>query len=700
MFQKAKSIWIKDKSTEMNVFAAFHVQKTLTKPANLHVTAATYYRVFVNGEFIAYGPARTARGYAREDILTVCPDENGICDIIVQVCGYYNSGLSIICQPSFVMAELECDGEVLAYTGHDFEGYMPACKLQKVERYSMQRNFTEIWDYRTCDSLTDDAYKAETEVLDLGIKVIDRVAPYPLYEDVKVPFARTKGVLEFDETLPYKAEKYSGGGIPKVFGKFEYDEIELHPHTWIQRQRQTITQKEVAFPLELKKGEYAILDFGRIECGFFNLHMEALEESDVVMAFTEYYEGETFELPNMNAHNVIEYFLPEHADRTELSFEPYTCRFAIIAAKEGHIKLHGFGMKTFMFDISDVTYPDYKDDVLNGIYYAAVRTFAHNAVDIYMDCPSRERAGWLCDSYFTGKTEYALTGKTGVEDAFLENYRLFDGDSRIPDGMIPMCYPSEIEVGGKFIPQWSMWYILESADYMLKRGHKDMAEDFRKSIYDLLNFYKQYENEDGLLERLPSWNFVEWSKANDWTWDVNYPTNFLYAQVLESIADVYGDEECRRRCVEVRKKTIEQSFNGTYFLDHAVRNDEGVLCRQEDCSEAGQYYAVLFGDIDLNSEKFQPLKKLITDVFAPDRKGVMPEIMEVNAFIGAYLRLEALLKMGEYELLLKDLVGFFGNMSKHTGTLWEYRQFKGSDDHGFASYALVAMRTAMEALHK
>lgn len=74
----------------------------------------------------------------------------------------------------------------------------------------------------------------------------------------------------------------------------------------------------------------------------------------------------------------------------------------------------------------------------------------------------------------------------------------------------------------------------------------------------------------------------------------------------------------------------------------------------------------------------------------------MPEIMEVNAFIGAYLRMDTLLKMEEYELVLKDVEGFFGKMEEYTGTLWEYRQLKGSYDHGFASYAFVVIHRALE----
>ena len=76
----------------------------------------------------------------------------------------------------------------------------------------------------------------------------------------------------------------------------------------------------------------------------------------------------------------------------------------------------------------------------------------------------------------------------------------------------------------------------------------------------------------------------------------------------------------------------------------------------------------------------------------------MPEIFEINAFIGVYLRLETLLSLGEYELVLRDIDEFFGKMEAETGTLWEYRQRNGSRDHGFASFALVAIEKAMKGL--
>ena len=47
-----------------------------------------------------------------------------------------------------------------------------------------------------------------------------------------------------------------------------------------------------------------------------------------------------------------------------------------------------------------------------------------------------------------------------------------------------------------------------------------------------------------------------------------------------------------------------------------------------------------------------------------------------------------------------NIEGFFGKMEEYTETLWEYRQYKGSQDHGFASYVLVVIEEALKQLKK
>ncbi len=693
MFLKAKPIWVEGKEREMNVHAVFRAEVKSSEQVQLHIGGTAFFRIFADGTFLAFGPARTAKGFIREEIYTL---PKGTKEIIIEAVGYYCKSIATVWQPSYIVAELQCQDEVLAYTGRDFKAFEPGCKVQRTERYSVQRHFTEIWDYRDCKSLTEEKYQVPIVVLNDMPEVLDRRVPYPEYRDVDLAVASSFGTLEYDEERPYKPIRYSWASVPKEWGIFDWEEIPYHPYTWIQRHNQVISQRNVSLPLTLNKGEYVVFDFQRIEAGFVRANIESLTGSDVVIGYTEFYEGEEFVFQNMNVHNVVEFFLSEGDAREVQSFEPYTYRFAILAVKEGSIRLNEFGVKTYMLSTEHVRKIQTEDEVLNAIYQAAIRNYAHNEVDLYMDCPSRERAGWIGDSYFTAKGEFALTGDTKTEDAFLENYRLFVNEGDFPEGVIPECYPSDIPPKGDFIPQFTMLFILEVAEYVQERGHLDMAEPFRERIYSLLEFYRKYENEDGLLERLPSWNFVEWGKANDWIQDVSYPTNFLYSKVLECIGGLYNDEECLRRCEEVRKTATKQSFNGHHFMDHAVRDAEGKLVLQKEASEVGQYYAVLFGDIDIHSETYIELKELILHVFSPDRNGNMPEILEFNMIMGAYMRMELLAKMKEYDLLLHDVKRMFGQMEQDTGTLWEYRIHKGSYDHGICAYVAVAIQKALD----
>ena len=701
MFIKAQPIFVKGVENEMNRLAVFRAHGDL-RGTKIKLGAADFYRIYINGKFLAAGPARTAKGYARVDILDPSELATGNDELTVAVISYHCPyTISIVLQDPFFCAEVLRDGEAVLYTGRDFDAFLPTCKIRQVERYSTQRHFAEVWDMRNGDMLTEVSSPAETFTLKNAPVFLDRVAPYPVYNDIDLSFSASRGELSYNPTLPVNKNFYSEK-INEYYGIFDDSEIKYRPYGWLQSFDQNMTGGEEKLPLTLTAGQYAIFDFSQIEVGFISLCAKAAEESDLIIGFSEDASREKFEFTDMHAHTAIEYLLSKGQELDSLSFEPYGMRYAIVAVKEGSVTLCRFGIKTYMNDTGAVKTPKLDDPELELIHRAAVRSYAHNAVDLYTDCPSRERAGWLCDTYFTAQSEYEFFGSTAVEDAFLENYRLYKNEGELPRGMIPMCYPSVqlFEHGDKYIPQWAMWYIIEADDYVNRRGQKDKAPLFYDSVYGLLGFFREYENEDGLLEDLPNWNFIEWGIANSWTKNISYPTNFLYARVLDAAYNLFGDEKCKERAKQVREKTLEQSFNGKYFLDHSVRdeNKKRVLCPE--ASEAGQYYALLFGELDLNDAKYSEFLRLIKEVFRPERNGETeaPQIAPVDLFIGAYLRIEALLMLGEWELVLRDIKGFFGSMAKETNTLWEYRRRHGSRDHGFASFAAVAINRATENL--
>ncbi len=704
-FRNAVPIFAAGYENEKNTQAVFCCPLPAASGLKLYVTGASFYKVYLGGRFLHYGPARAAKGCARVDEIDLQVGSSGGDMLAIEVVGYRCFSLTSVNQPSYICAEVRnAEGNVVAFTGRDFSCHMPNTHLQRVMRYSRQRQFSEVWDYRE-GILPYDKY-AEVPVAELLFKLnyLPRRAPYPDYSEYRAGSIAGQGLYLVDENAKIKNAPYKEQEILGEWGGWQYDEIEFKPFWYIQRVNIQPSAPNTAFPVTLRAGEYAIVDLGHVEAGFLCPEFEALSDCDVILGYNENGSATEYPIPRMTAVNVIEYLVKGGESFARESFEPYTLRYAIIIVKSGEILLRGFSVKRMRHPVDNFRQLKTDDPTLAKIWEAACRTFSHNAVDIYMDCPSRERGGWLCDSYYTAQVEYFLTGETRVEDAFLENYVLRPLDCPeenaygwvVPEGMLPMLYPADV-IGSRFIPQWAMWYVLELEQYLNHRNPEACREFFRDTVLGLVNYFEKFENPDGLLEKLEGWNFIEWSAANKWGHDVNYPTNFLYSEMLECADKIFDLPHLSKKAAKIREKTIELSFDGSFFTDNAIRNESGALVNTGNRSEACQYYAIRFGHIDICAPKYATLCDAVYNIFGPGRTDALPDIEKANALMGIYLRMEILLGEKKYERLLDEIRGYFGYMAEQTGTLWEYTEPKGSLDHGFASFAGFAIAKALGA---
>ena len=685
MFKHAVPVFAEGKDKMLNQGIILRAFTPSLKGACLKITAFSFFRLTVNKSFVFFGPARSAKGYSRVECIDLSRyHTDGNNEIVIEVVGYYCSSLATVCRPSFVCVEMEIDGNVILYTGRDFEGFMHANKLTQVERYSYQRHFGEVWDF-TKNTFSDQA-KINLVPSEDSPCYLNSV-PHPCFAPVFANGSVYRGLIA-DGDEPERKNRYTKPALDKEWGVFDEREIPYKPYRWFISKRLLRTGGEGKFPVKLSAGEYAVFDLKKIYAGFLTMKLNALKDSDVVLAYSELSADGSFTFTELDCQNVIEFIFAENDSRRVMSFEPYTCRQIAVAIKSGEVEIESVGLRKFEFDTANVIKHHFSSNALKRVYDAALRSFAHNAVDIYTDCPSRERAGWLCDSFFTARAEYFFTGKTSIEDAFLENYILYKNSGQIPDGMIPKCYPSDKETN--YIPQWALWYMLEVCEYLTQRNKKCDKELFSDSLYKLIHYFEQYENENGLLERLPAWNFVEWSKANEWTLDVNYPTNFLYAQALAQVGCLYGDKKLSDKASTLKKVVRELSFNGEVFIDNAKRDENGILRNTKNFSECAQYYAILFGGVDINDNKYKKLKRYVDHDFEGLVEG--DTFCRVNVLPGVYLKMWAFIELGYKEKLKRLLVDFFGGMIEFTDTLWEYdpSQRTGSYDHGFTSYAAIA----------
>ncbi len=714
-FLSAKPVWPEGRETEKNLFVGFRAVVTLPEQDDPHglvlrTTGSTLYRVTVNGAFCGHGPARGPHGYYRIDEWR--PGElfrPGPNVLALEVAGYNANSYYLLDQPSFLRAELVLGNRILASTGGEgaaFEATILDQRVQKVQRYSFQRPFIELyhltpeWDQWRSDP--GSPFTPVTCTVTQDKQPLPRRVPYtncsiePAVTLVSSGTMRRKGKagkIWRDRSLTRIGPKL--GGYPEK----ELEEVISTELQHIENQTNESLESTLLpeQSLELSPMGFHILDLGMNRSGFPRLTIECATPVKVQVLFDEFLQNGDVNWRRLGCVNALTYELTPGKYELE-SFEPYTARYLKVLATEGACTVSKIGMRTYENPDTGRAAFSAPDERLNHLFEAGRATFAQNAVDIFMDCPHRERAGWLCDSFFTARSAMALSGNTLVEKNFIENYLLPEHFAHLPKGMLPMCYPADHN-DGVFIPNWALWFVVQLGEYLERSGDRALVDALQPRVLELFDYFKPFENEDGLLEKLESWVFIEWSEANHFVQDVNYPSNMLYAGALATTSRLYGIPALGEKAAQIRETVRQQAGRGMFFVDNAKRV-EGRLEVQENRSEVCQYYAFYFSVA--TPESHPELWRILRDEFGPARKHTKAhgEVHPANSFIGNMLRAELLSRQGHCQQLLEESIDYLHYMAERTGTLWENVHDNASLNHGFASHIVHTLYRDVLGLYR
>ena len=679
-FSKADTVWVKNRENEKNLTIVFKANCPKSNKAILKVTGSSYYNVYINGKFAAVGPARAAHGYFRVDELPIILDKEEN-EIKIIVFGYAVNSFYHLDQPSFLCAEVSNENGIIAYTDAaqtSFNASEWYGKIQKVQRYSFQRPFAEVYDF------TIDQYGKVILENTKEDKFLPRGIFYGKYEKENALQIIQKGTFTVSEKQNYYDDR-SISNIGEQLKGYCRNELDVLSTKEAEMLTPVITDKSVECTdsVTLTDCSFATFDMGKNLTGLIGFNAEINGEGELYIVFDEIMQGDNINFTRLTTASVV-IIKAKTGKFSFLSAEPYTYRYIRIYSKNMKCTVNNLHLlRVGAPEVKKVLDSDNKK--LQAIYNAAIETYRQNTFDIYMDCPSRERAGWLCDSFFTSRVEKALTGKSEVEHNFLENYILPESFKCLPEGMLPMCYPAD-HYDGVYIPNWAMWFVVELREYLDRTGDYDFILKAKDKVYALLKFLKGFENEFGLLEKLKSWVFIEWSKSNDLVQDVSFPSNMLYAKVKRITAELYNDDTLKEEAEKLQQTIRDMSYTEKgFFCDNAYRIN-GKLELSGQYTESCQYYAFHTGVA--TPETHSKLWNCLINEFGFERKktGAWPEIHFANAFIGNYLRLDLIAQYGDKDELLSNIEGYFYYMAEKTGTLWEIDSDSASCNHGFASH--------------
>lgn len=675
-----RAYWGKGKY-EYNVELCFSVTLSGDGYEAIRLIAKDVYNLHVNGQFVCYGPARSAKGTARVDEISLKEHlQKGDNRLDVFVIATNSKTLCFSDDEPYFGAEIISNGKVVL-SGEDFDCYQMKDRVTKVEKMSYQRTFTEIYRAEKDRAYHSSAYEPIKKVEVKTPLLLERNVEFTKNETVEFSFYET-GSVDPDGKATWEND-FTRRQLEKGINLFGYTRAECD-------QKISIELDEFVYKKGESKGRYKYFAYKlpAVNVGKFDLKITAKTDITLWLIYDDILVDGLVKFNREQIIHGLKWTLKKGEYRL-LSGEVYQAKYATLIL-DGEARIDGVSMITVQNPLVKVG--DYKleDEELEEIVNGAIRTFVHNAYDLPTDCASRERAGYLCDGFFTARAEQFFTNGNKTERNLLENYLLYKNEVYDHDGVLPTCYPSSPKSKDEYIPNWMLWYIVQLGDCLKRTGDKAFIDLHRQKVYLVLDFFRNYENEYGFLENLDGWVFVEWSKANDFTSGVNFPSNMLYAGALATAGEMYGDGELLKKASSLRQKIREFAFDGELFTDNAERVD-GKLVLTDNTSETCQNYAAFF---DVATPEDSPeFFKLLDKRFGADDKDFPRKVYPSNMFIGFILRLVILFREGKYEKLLEESKRAFLPMVRLTGTVWEHFEDHSSCNHGFGSIvgALIVM---------
>lgn len=691
-FIDAKPIFLKDLDKEHNVITCFKKNFEVledVKNASISITARSFYRLYVNDVFVMHGPARTAHKFLRVDdidiSLHVKKGMNEICIYVISYSDCFN-GYSNDCtlERGLLLFELALDDRKIV-SDRTVKGYRMIKRIN-AGRISHSRGAGEIY------VIDDKMYEEhEVEELELDAFFLERGMEYPELDRIDALKLLEFGSFVYDDNINVPQEFYEPGY------KEYYDGLEYRPDKDARRFARFPSRGKFNVgngECEIIPGEdenpYVIFDFGKSHVGFFSLDLEI--ESCEEDAFCDIHHSEAMDLTgNMSIQTggSIRLFLKKK-NISFISMEPYLARYIRLCFKGvKRIVVRNVSIYTYYYPDSNMGFFRCSDEDLNRLYDAARHTLLLNTLDIFMDCPERERGGWLCDSLWTARSASVMLGDTSVEKAFIENFLLTPSDE-MWNAFFPEVYPankrSYKEMTG--ITTWSFWLMIEMCEYVERTNDWEFAEKFRQRIFDFVKGSKVFLGECGLLTNMPH-VFVDWSKSNHYTQPISVSANSLYSYMLLRLGKLYGCSEFVELGLSIRS-ILRETVKDEKYIPDTLEYVDGKLRCKGNYSEANQY-TVLWSEL-FDKDEIKELAFKVVHAMGPyPTYPKDPYVDEAGLFIGLCIRLDLLSKWKEYDKMLEDMKAiFYPQLKEGPGTLWENRTIDTSSRcHGFASHVGV-----------
>ena len=556
----------------------------------LAISADAMYRLRVNGEWVTQGPARSMPGCATVDELDVArwlkPGKNVVAvEVVARPSGSWDCGYVCQTQALFFAIDLSrCPGakesgwRCLEPRAYDDTAPLLGGRGAPVEVFDA-RKLDPAWQLASFDDA------GWSEARDLGPA---GTPPRSHMEARDVPMPVVKQV-NAEQIIGFER---GGGDLGAKTG----DMLKKLPgnDAIIRMQNESrlpaVEPVSAIWPIQLPGSNHDVtVDFGLPYVGFLGLDVEGEEGTvlDVAWHEIQWPDGSVRPCLNLPMRQMFSYTLRAGRQRFFL-MAPQTARFVRVVNRGNRpVKLHAVPLYTYVAPRPAATFMS-SDPTLNRVFEAARLTANNCAIDLFMDCPERERNGWFHDSYWTSFTYTLLSGDASV----LRRMCRMGSQSFTPAGKAELISEFVPHYSGtQIIPGHSLFWLLQAKLDAELSGDNDYAPQVTEGIHRFLKGMATFENKEGLLENVPGWNWLDWSKIR--MDGAVVALNAIYSRALDAAADMTGKLDYRTKAEAIRE-TLCRLCPGTIFPDCLLRKGEALEPSPQQ-AEGTQYFALWCG---------------------------------------------------------------------------------------------------------
>lgn len=258
--------------------------------------------------------------------------------------------------------------------------------------------------------------------------------------------------------------------------------------------------------MPVSKGEavLAVADFGGIVSGFPTIDIAAPAGTIIDILYLERLTA----ADDFGPHGGSRYICRGYQDRFEAQ-EQVGFRYLVAIAMPQETTPVTFG--SFAVDENLQPWEEVEfscsDREIEAIWKAGIRTAQLNTCDAFTDCPTREKRFWVGDGVVTQLAHLSANRDWRMARSYVE----VAGSPR-EDGLLPMSVAGDLEArNGVTIPSYSLHWIHGWYELWQHLGPCPEVENGLALAQRILQWFTDYETEDGVLTTTGEWDLFDWS---------------------------------------------------------------------------------------------------------------------------------------------------------------------------------------------